>query len=284
MTEPQPSARARMTALAASSGLVEQEDLEVVVALVERAATVQPELDDHALIGLVQAYGRAVDRVAAAEAELAATHLATLPPEAFERELAAWLRNILPLAEETFAIFHAHRVEQLTRRRVDALGHRGADTGNVSELSVAVVDLRQSTTFMLTHDPAEICAVVDDLYFVTSEIAAAHEVLAGKFLGDGVMLFSRDPSRLLVATRVTLHTLRDKIPLGAGAGCARGAVLRRAGDWFGTPVNLAARLSELASADEILVDEQALPDGTPAGAWRDVTLRGLPEPRRIAVL
>lgn len=284
MTPTPPSVRARMAALAARSGLVESENFAIVVRLVERAATLQPDLDDHALSGLVQAYGRAVDRIAAAEAEVAAAHLVTLPPEAFERELAAWLQNILPLAEEAFTIIHAHRVEQLIRRRVEALEHSDGEAPGVSELSVSVVDLRQSTAFMLTHDPTEICALVDDLYFVTSEIAAAHEVLAGKFLGDGVMLVSRDPARLLVATRVTLHALSDQIPLGAGAGVARGPVLRRAGDWFGTPVNLAARLSELAATDELLVDEHALPDGTSVGTWRTVALRGLPEARRIAVL
>jgi adenylate cyclase len=284
MTDEQPSARARMVALAASAGLVEGEDVALVVDLVERAATIQPDLDDHALVGLVQAYGRAIDRIAAAEADLAANHLVNLPPEAFDRELATWLRNILPLAVVAFGIIQAHGVEQLTRRRVDALELGGVDTGDVSEVSVAVIDLRQSTAFMLTHDPSEICALVDDLYFVTSEIAAEHEVLAGKFLGDGVMLFSRHGSRLLRATRVTLEALSAKIPLGAGAGCARGPVLRRAGDWFGTPVNLAARLSELAAADEILVDDQAIPKGFAVATFRTVALRGLPDPRRIAVL
>lgn len=284
MSSSQPSARARMAALAAGVGIADSDDFSAVVTLVERASTIQPDLSDHDLIGLVQAYGRAIDRVAAAEAELAASHLATLPPEAFERALRSWLDNILPLADETFSIIHAHRVEQLVRRRADALEQGQDGAPGISELSVAVIDLRQSTAFMLTHDPADICALVDDLYFVTSEIAAAHEVLAGKFLGDGVMLFSRDAARLLVATRVALGALHEKIPLGAGAGIARGPVLRRAGDWFGTPVNLAARLSELAATDEILVDEEALPGGTQVTRWRSVELRGLPEQRRIAVL
>lgn len=280
--------RARILELARTVGLVDDANLDVVADLVARAAEVGNGLDEHAMVGLIQAYGRAVDRIAGAEAQVAARHLAQLPDAAFEPALHAWMAEVLPLATETFSVIHARRLEQLVRRRsiADAAAFAAGATSHdleVADLAVAMVDLRGSTAFMLEHSSEEVCALVDDLYLAVGRVAEEHQVHAGKFLGDGVLFFSADSERLLAAARAAVVELGEQTALRAGAGIARGPVIRHAGDWFGTPVNLASRLGELAGPDEVLVDEGAVPPERAVTAWRWSRPRGLTEERRLAV-
>lgn len=291
----QEAIRDRIYELARSIGLVGDAQLGQIADLAARASQLNDFMDEHALVGLLQAYGRAVDRIASAEALVAARHLADVPDEAFEATLDAWLADVLPLAVDTFALIHARRLEQLVRRRTQAAAASAATASAVStggatpdlefaDLAVGMVDLRGSTGFMLDQKPEAICALVDELYFAVGQVAAQHEVHAGKFLGDGVLFFSADPDRLLDATVQAVAVLGEQTALRAGAGVARGAVIRHAGDWFGTPVNLASRLGELAGPDEVLVDQDALPDGRTPRTWRWARPRGLSEERRVGVL
>jgi class 3 adenylate cyclase len=281
--------RARIFELARSIGLVDEHNLDAIADLAARASTMTEFMDEHALVGLLQAYGRAVDRIASAEAQVAARHLAELRDAPFEAALEAWLADVLPLAVDTFGLIHARRLEQLVRRRtsadaVAAAGSDGTADLEVADLAVAMIDLRGSTAFMIEHPADAICTLVDDLYFAVGEVAARHEVHAGKFLGDGVLFFSADGGRLLDATLDAVAALGRQTALRAGAGIARGPVIRHAGDWFGTPVNLASRLGELAGPDEVLVDEDALPADRQAQDWRSARPRGLADDRRLAVL
>jgi adenylate cyclase len=78
---------------------------------------------------------------------------------------------------------------------------------------------------------------------------------------------------------------RDERFRGARSGIASGRVVARNGDYFGPPVNLAARLTEVAEPGQILTDEttarilgdRARPDGTR-------NLRGLDDPQPVARL
>lgn len=281
--------RERIFEMARSIGLVDRSQLDRIADLAARAFRLSDALDEHALVGLLQAYGRAVDRIASAEAMIAARHLAPLAPEDFDAAFEVWLRDVLPIARDTFELIHERRLEQLVRRRTtaDAAAVAGgtmtADL-EVADLAVAMVDLRGSTAFMLDRSAEAICALVDALYFAVGEVSARHEVHAGKFLGDGVLFFSADGDRLLDATLEAVALLAVRTPLQAGAGIARGKVIRHAGDWFGTPVNLASRLGELAAPGEVLLDEDALPAGRDTGTWRWARPRGLADERRLAVL
>jgi class 3 adenylate cyclase len=98
------------------------------------------------------------------------------------------------------------------------------------------------------------------------------------------MFLSANPERLLAAACEATTELASRTPLAAGAGIARGPVVRRGGDWFGTPVNLASRLAEIAEAGEVLVDDEAVCDTLVAASWRSVIPRGLPGGRRAAVV
>ena len=91
----------------------------------------------------------------------------------------------------------------------------------------------------------------------------AHDVVAPpvrfiKTIGDAVMLVSTDPVALL---RTALDLLAaaekyDDFPQ-IRVGLAYGSAVSRAGDWFGSPVNLASRVTGVARPDSVLVTESA---------------------------
>lgn len=104
----------------------------------------------------------------------------------------------------------------------------------------------------------------------------AHEV---KSLGDGVMLRADDPRD---AVRLALAVVEEEeIPVRVGAHT--GSAVEREGDWYGTTVNVAARLCAAAGDGEVLVSEATL---GAAGGFDDVELsdqrlhwlRGVREP------
>jgi class 3 adenylate cyclase len=265
-----------------SLGLIAQEDVPVMNDLVRQAReTAGVRLEEHDMLGVAQALGRAVERVSAAGADVAIRRLDSLPAEERPAALEAWLDAIMPVLVASFEVLCERRARQIGRRRLLVSTQENHPTPPVA---VAFVDLRGSTGFMLDHDPSEIEALTDELYAVGQEVATRHDVAAGKFLGDGVLLVSADTGRLLRAARDAVSLLDTRTELRAGAGVAWGQVIRRAGDWHGPPVNLAARLAELAAADEILVDHTAVADAPqPVARWRDVLPRGLADIRRVAV-
>lgn len=274
--------RERLTAHLLDLGIIEAEDvssIDTLVALARDSSGVH--LEEHDMLGMAQALGRAADRAAAAGADIAVRRLDHLPAAERSAAAEAWITAVMPVVAATFTLLCERRARQISRRRLGA-----AAEGRHAEppVTVAFVDLRGSTAFMLDRSPHEIEELTDVLYAVGQEAATHHDVAAGKFLGDGVLLVSADTARLLAAAREAVASLARRTELRAGAGVAWGQVIRRAGDWHGPPVNLAARLAEVAAADEILVDFTAMDrhDGASA-TWRDIVPRGVPEPRRVAV-
>jgi adenylate cyclase len=101
----------------------------------------------------------------------------------------------------------------------------------------------------------------EDLGLVAFRLAdLAHEVVASpvqfvKTIGDAVMLVCSDPLKLLL-------TVLDLVDAAAAddfprlrVGLAFGDAVNRAGDWFGSPVNLASRVTGAAPAGTLRVTE-----------------------------
>jgi adenylate cyclase len=77
-----------------------------------------------------------------------------------------------------------------------------------------------------------------------------------KLIGDAVMLVSPEPEPIVdVTLRLVETAAADEAfpPLRAGIAC--GQAVHRWGDWFGTPVNLASRLTTRARPSTVLVAE-----------------------------
>jgi len=96
------------------------------------------------------------------------------------------------------------------------------------------------------------------LYFLSraSSIANDYGAEVIKSLGDAVMIHAQDAAASIALALDLLAEFGDGSVLPpVHAGLHTGPALRRADDWWGTTVNIAARLASAASAGQLLVTE-----------------------------
>jgi class 3 adenylate cyclase len=152
--------------------------------------------------------------------------------------------------------------------------------GHRAYITIVYFDLRGFTAFAETAEPEELIEVIGDYHAAAGELVMAHGGTVEHFAGDGLMVFFNDPvpvadhelraARLGMAMRERVGELalgwrKRGYELGLGAGIAVGhATLGRIGfegryDYgaLGSVTNLAARLSDAASAGQILLSQRA---------------------------
>jgi adenylate cyclase len=107
-----------------------------------------------------------------------------------------------------------------------------------------------------------------------------------KTLGDGVMLVSPDLTPLVDTALSLVESAEsdERLPQ-VRAGVAYGQALSRAADWYGQPVNLASRVSDIARPGSVLAQDvvrEALRDGDFAWSFAGPRrLKGIREPVRL---
>ena len=97
-----------------------------------------------------------------------------------------------------------------------------------------------------------------------------HDAEEIKSIGDGLMLRSDNPGQgILLGIRIVdeLEQVEGFPPVRVGVHA--GPAVERAGDWFGTTVNVAARLCAAAGGGEVLASEAAV---VAAGKLGDVDI------------
>lgn len=200
--------------------------------------------------------------------------------------LAETARELDPVARELLQITYGLHLEHQLSSELSATLTR-VDVPEV-ELAVGFVDVVGWTSLSSRVDPRGLEEVLDAFEDRIIEVTAARsEVSVVKFLGDAAMLVAPDPLTLaeaMVELTTEIPALED-VPLRGGM--ASGATLVREGDVFGSPVNLAARLTDLARPWRLLADED-LTDRLGSGGYRTrrlrpVRIRGVGTRRPIAV-
>jgi adenylate cyclase len=240
------------------------------------AAGLPPE----GIIEMARVLGENLSRVAASVRLFVREQMLT--PEIGERELSARYAAINEhlgpqLAETLQRIFEMHLLDQL---RNDAIGRAEIARGQIpgaTAVTVAFADLVGFTKLGEQIPPEELGAIARRLLELATE-AARPPVRLVKTIGDAVMLVSPDAGALLDATIELVQAADDEgddfPPLRAGL--ATGAALHRAGDWYGSPVNLASRVTSVARPGSVVATSSTR---TAAGEerWRWSSL----PPRRI---
>jgi adenylate cyclase len=241
-------------------------------------------LPDEGLMEVTRVLGESLSRVAATIRLFLRDAL--LAPDVGEHELSARYAAVNEhmgpqLAEIMQRIFELHLQDQL---RNDAIGRTEIVHGRIpgaTEVTVAFADLVGFTKLGEQIPAEELGAIARRLLELATE-AAHPPVRLVKTIGDAVMLISPDAGTLL---DVALDLVRLTEEEGADfprlrAGLATGAALHRAGDWYGSPVNLASRVTSIARPGSV-VATQATRDAAEANGdeprWRWSVL----SPRRI---
>ena len=148
-------------------------------------------------------------------------------------------------------------------------------TAGTARLAVGFADIVSFTRLSRQMDGDTLAAFVERFETVTTEICADLGGRIIKTLGDEVLFCADDPCAAAeIALQIAERSgLDDGFPQ-VRAGLAYGEVILRLGDVFGTPVNLAARLTSVTYPSAVLVDTAL--SAELAGRYQTVSLRPRP--------
>jgi adenylate cyclase len=245
------------------------------------------------LEGLIEAsrvFGEAAAHAAAAAGTLANTALPQPgdTEQAFALRLAAATRELTPPAAELLGImYRLHNREHLRQQIIDAEELVAGRRSDVHEVSVGFCDLVGFTRLGEGVPAADLGAIATRLAAIAAHVAVPPVRLV-KTIGDAVMLVAPEPAPLLDAAFGLMEGAEaegEQFP-AVHSGVAHGPALRRWGDYYGGPVNLAARLTERARPASVITDaavhERAADDvGFSWSAAGLKWLRGMSEPTPV---
>jgi adenylate cyclase len=138
--------------------------------------------------------------------------------------------------------------------RVEALGANEEDL-NTSQVSVGFADIVSFTA--LSNDMARerIGDLVEVFESRCADVVARNNGRVIKSIGDSVLFVNDEPIRAYETAEGIITVIgRDKRMPDVRVGLASGSVVMRMGDVFGPPVNMAARLTQVARRNRIIID------------------------------
>ncbi len=214
-------------------------------------------VDHDAVYQLVRTMGEAVSRIAEAEVALLRSNVEA--PLVESRRLVDVARTYRSVAEAVFPRM-ADALDTLHRHNLLAIGRRYSDVGaptstlNVVQLAVGFADLAGYTGLWHEREPHELAQMLARFEATTGNVITAAGANVVKRIGDAVMFVTNAPG---VACALALELLEECVEANLPklrVGLAFGDVMVRHGDFYGAPVNLAARLVASAEAGTALAD------------------------------
>ena len=237
--------------------------------------------DDRAL-ALLRVAGASLERLAEAISSVVRAGLPSIQllhtndelatAEAY-REIAAYIPRMGAMVD---AVLRHH----LTSARTYFEGVL-RDTSQYVTCGVGFADLSGFTALTQRLSPTELSDLLIEFGGTVSDLVHTDGGRVVKFIGDEVMWVTSSPELLVkVAVDLVEHPQAREAGLQVRAGLGFGAVLALAGDYWGNPVNLAARLVAAAAPGQILAaadvrDELA---DWPAVQLDPLTLKGFEAP------
>jgi adenylate cyclase len=183
-----------------------------------------------------------------------------LTPGATELEVAkaseAMVESVVPLLGPMIKdmlflqLRHAMETEAVNASERAA----GSTLPGAREVTVAFADLVGFTRLGEAVPPEDLEGIASRLSDIAHDVADPPVRLV-KTIGDAVMFVCPDPVPIVEAT-LDLIAAADKAELPQlRVGIASGSAVSRAGDWFGSPVNVASRVTDVARPGAVLVAE-----------------------------
>jgi adenylate cyclase len=205
------------------------------------------------LVELNRVIGRAMLQVAAASRRMVADAVMGGGLSEYDAAVAAAraARELTPQMAPVLAqTYEAHLRELLSSDVISAADIAAGRTAGARDMTVAFADLVGFTKLGEEVPAEEVGDVVSRLEGVAASLVEK-PVTFVKTIGDAVMLVSTKPDPLIdTALRLTEAGLPD---LRVGLSC--GPALERAGDWYGSPVNQADRVTGVARPNSVLVTQ-----------------------------
>ena len=211
-------------------------------------------------VQLGRIYGRLLARIAHASVQLWAT---VVEPRLQAADLDDRLRvlaaaetfdALLPVADTLLVGIHRRWIEreasQLAIRVAEREAGEEALPGAV-EVSILFCDLKDFTAFADREGDGAAVGIIDQFARVVTH-EHGPEARLTKWLGDGFMLVYPVPELAVAAGVRIINGMRDPDQPGVHASVHHGHAIPREGDYFGSVVNLTARLLGAAGRDELV--------------------------------
>jgi adenylate cyclase len=187
---------------------------------------------------------------------------AVIQPGATELQLAqayeGVVRQFSPLLGPLLHDMLRMQLRRTLETEAVSVAERAAGTvPGARNIAVAFADLVGFTKLGEALPPEELEGLASRLSDLAHDVVAP-PVRFIKTIGDAVMFVSTDPVAL-VRTALALVTAAEKYDdfPQLRVGLASGLAVSRAGDWFGSPVNVASRVTDVARPGTVLVSESA---------------------------
>jgi adenylate cyclase len=216
-------------------------------------------VDFETMLRLTRAVGHTVARLA--DWEVAT--LSSAVEEFTERDGASTdlMRASVRLVEELSPRFDKLLVYSWRRHLAAAVARIEAFASDedepATEATVGFADLVSFTALSNELDDHELGELVEIFETRCSDVIADHNGRVVKTLGDSVLFLETDPVQAIdIALDIITVVGRDGRLPDVRIGIATGPVVLRMGDVYGPPVNLAARLTNVARRNRVIIDER----------------------------
>jgi adenylate cyclase len=170
-------------------------------------------------------------------------------------------------------MYHLQQKQAWTTTIIEGLEMQLAAAGLHSRLdhppAICFLDITGSTHLTQERGDAAAAEFATNLARLVERTALRHGGRAVKWLGDGVMLYYKEPGPGVVAAV-------EMVAGGVGAGLPplhvglhAGPVIFQEGDYYGQTVNVASRIADYARQGEVLVSQEVVD----ASSGADVAFR-----------
>lgn len=151
------------------------------------------------------------------------------------------------------------------------------------------IDLSGFTALTAHEGDERAVSLLTTFRSIVREICSRRGVRIDKWLGDGAMLVSTHPTPMLATLLEIEHSMKAaRVRLQVRCGSSVGEVILHEGDdYIGHPVNMAARLCDLAAGGEVLVTREvaaARPTWSQITSAKQLEVKGYDEPIDVVTL
>jgi class 3 adenylate cyclase len=214
-------------------------------------------LGEDVVLGLCRVIGGAMARLVEAEATAMRIAVGDTDLGVSESEVAtavAWagVARLVPGIGRVLDVAHRHHIAS-TRRFFESLDVEPQSRGVV--VGIGFADLSGFTALSSTAELSDLSRLLSAFEAEATDGITKRGGRVVKFLGDAVMWVAPTAAVLAeIARAIVSHPGAAEAGLAFRAGLAWGRALVQDGDYFGPPVNLAARLVAVAAPGEVLAD------------------------------
>ena len=215
-------------------------------------------IDEDTGVNLTRAVGQTMARLADWEVATLVHRVEEL--EAGDSATGSRTGSALRMVQEMNAPFEKLLVYAWRRHlaaavsRIEALGASEEDL-HTAYLSVGFADIVSFTALSNQIGEDRIGDMVELFESRCADVVAGQRGRVIKSIGDSVLFVNPDPIRAFDTAAGIINVVgRDARMPDVRVGLASGTVVMRLGDVFGPPVNMAARLTQVARRNRIIVD------------------------------